>query len=269
MRDVGLALLLVEVLELLARELGVAGEVVVASVGDPLQLRPAHREQVLDVGGRRRVVGELVRPVLAQSQVVGPDAEVGVPAHPVAPSTAGARSSASSGGTKYSISIISNSRVRKMKLPGVISLRNALPIWAIPNGGFLRANWSTFLKLTKIPWAVSGRRIDLRRVLADRAHEGLEHQVELARLGEVALGVLAGMHGGLSPAFGVLELVRPEAKLAGAAIDHRVGEALQVARGLPGAGCMRIAASRATMSSRSCTTARHHSALTLFLSRTP
>ncbi len=65
---------------------------------------------------------------------------------------------ASGGGTKYSISICSNSRVLKMKLPGVISLRNDLPTWAIPNGGFLRENCRTFLKLMKIPWAVSGRR---------------------------------------------------------------------------------------------------------------
>ena len=64
----------------------------------------------------------------------------------------------SSGGQKNSISICSNSRVRKMKLPGVISLRNDLPIWAMPNGGLTRANWSTFLKLMKMPWAVSGRR---------------------------------------------------------------------------------------------------------------
>ena len=48
-----------------------------------------------------------------------------------------------------------------MKLPGVISFRNALPIWAIPNGGFLRANCITFLKFTKMPWAVSGRRYTL------------------------------------------------------------------------------------------------------------
>ncbi len=67
-------------------------------------------------------------------------------------------SAASAGGTKYSISICSNSRVRKTKFPGVISLRNDLPICAIPKGGLLRENWSTFLKLTKIPWAVSGRR---------------------------------------------------------------------------------------------------------------
>jgi hypothetical protein len=33
-----------------------------------------------------------------------------------------------------------------------------LPTCAIPNGGFRRAIWRTFLKLTKIPCAVSGRR---------------------------------------------------------------------------------------------------------------
>ena len=45
-----------------------------------------------------------------------------------------------------------------MKLPGVISLRNDFPTCAMPNGGFRRASWATFLKLTKIPCAVSGRR---------------------------------------------------------------------------------------------------------------
>src|SRR5262249_53836323 len=64
----------------------------------------------------------------------------------------------SSGGTKYSISICSNSRVRNTKFPGVISLRNDLPICAMPNGGFLRVVVCTFWKLTKMPCAVSGRR---------------------------------------------------------------------------------------------------------------
>ena len=67
-------------------------------------------------------------------------------------------SSASSGGTKNSISICSNSRIRKMKLPGVISLRKLLPIWAMPNGGFLRAAPITVAKSRKMPCAVSGRR---------------------------------------------------------------------------------------------------------------
>ena len=67
-------------------------------------------------------------------------------------------SSSVPGTTKNSISICSNSRVRKMKLPGVISLRNDLPTWPMPNGGFLRVVCTTLAKLTKMPWAVSGRR---------------------------------------------------------------------------------------------------------------
>src|SRR3954453_20325179 len=65
---------------------------------------------------------------------------------------------ASAGGTKNSSSICTNSRVRKMKLPGVISLRNDLPTWAMPNGGFLRDVSRMFLKLRNGPCAVSGRR---------------------------------------------------------------------------------------------------------------
>ena len=64
----------------------------------------------------------------------------------------------SAGGTKNSISICSNSRVRKMKLPGVISLRKLLPVCAMPNGGFLRAAPITVAKSRKMPCAVSGRR---------------------------------------------------------------------------------------------------------------
>ena len=67
-------------------------------------------------------------------------------------------SSSVPGSTKNSISICSNSRVRKMKLPGVTSLRKLLPIWPMPNGGLRRAEVITLVKLTKMPCAVSGRR---------------------------------------------------------------------------------------------------------------
>ena len=59
---------------------------------------------------------------------------------------------------KNSSSICSNSRVRKVKLPGVISLRKDLPTWHTPKGSFFRVVRWTFWKLTKMPWAVSGRR---------------------------------------------------------------------------------------------------------------
>jgi hypothetical protein len=45
-----------------------------------------------------------------------------------------------------------------MKFPGVISLRNDLPICPIPNGIFFREVCSALRKLMKIPCAVSGRR---------------------------------------------------------------------------------------------------------------
>lgn len=40
----------------------------------------------------------------------------------------------------------------------MISLRKLLPVWAMPNGGFLREVVWTALKLVKMPCAVSGRR---------------------------------------------------------------------------------------------------------------
>ena len=45
-----------------------------------------------------------------------------------------------------------------MKLPVVISLRNALPICAMPKGGLRREAVAAVLKFTNIPWAVSGLR---------------------------------------------------------------------------------------------------------------
>ena len=45
-----------------------------------------------------------------------------------------------------------------MKFPGVISLRNERPIWAIPNGIFFRLTCWIVAKSTNIACAVSGRR---------------------------------------------------------------------------------------------------------------
>ena len=59
---------------------------------------------------------------------------------------------------KNSHSICSNSRVRKVKLPGVISLRKALPTWQTPKGSLRRVVRWMLAKLTKMPCAVSGRR---------------------------------------------------------------------------------------------------------------
>jgi len=80
--------------------------------------------------------------VLVQTELLGGDTQVEVPGeaclNPVAVPLLGVGR-----GTKYSISICSNSRVRKTKFCGVISLRKDLPIWAMPKGGFFRTVEST------------------------------------------------------------------------------------------------------------------------------
>ena len=114
-----------------------------------------------------------------------------------------------------------------MKLPGVISLRNDLPICAMPNGGFLRVVVCTFLKLTKMPCAVSGRRYATDGVVLDRADVRLEHQVEVARLGEAVLGAAVRARARVG------QLVGPEPLLAVAAVDERVGERRDVTARLP------------------------------------
>ena len=133
----------------------------------------------------------------------------------------------SSGGTKYSISICSNSRVRNTKFPGVISLRNDLPTWAMPNGGFLRDVSSTFLKLRNMPCAVSGRRYT--SCPAPSTGPAWVLNMRLNWRASVKVSVLAAARAGVR----VVELVEPEPLLALLAVDERVGEVRQVAGRLP------------------------------------
>jgi len=82
-RDDVLAAGLIEVAERFAGVLLVLLEVVVATVGDALDLgETGEREVVLDVDGALRIVRELLRRVFAQLQVLLADAEVvGPPVH--------------------------------------------------------------------------------------------------------------------------------------------------------------------------------------------
>jgi hypothetical protein len=62
---------LVEVLQSHPRGLGVLGEVVVAAVGDALELVPAPGVGELDVGGALGVVRQVLFGVLVQTQLLG------------------------------------------------------------------------------------------------------------------------------------------------------------------------------------------------------
>src|SRR5438045_6733398 len=163
----------------------------------------------------------------------------------------------SSGGTKYSISIISNSRVRKTKLPGVISFRKDLPCWAMPKGGFFRVEFRTFRKLTNMPWAVSGRRYAVDASSSTGPTNVLN----------IRLNARASVNESLAPQFGQID---------GSSIWSSRKRSLHLRQSTNGSvklarwplasqifGLDRMAASIATTSSRSCTIDRHHASFTL------
>ncbi len=79
----GVPLLAVHPLELRARRGRVCGEVEVAAVGDPLELGPADREEVLEVARGRRVVRELLGIVRAHAQVALAQSVAQMPGDPL------------------------------------------------------------------------------------------------------------------------------------------------------------------------------------------
>ena len=123
-----------------------------------------------------------------------------------------------------------------MKLPGVISLRNALPICAMPNGGLRRAICATFLKLTKMPCAVSGRRYASCPVSSTGPIRVLNMRLNCRGSVRSHWSVSPGMLARLLAALRLVELVGAVAALAEAAVDERIGEARDVPRGLPHGG---------------------------------
>ena len=79
-----------------------------------------------------------------------------------------------------------------------------------------------------------GAQVGGRAGVLDRPDRGLEHEVELARVGEVAVGALArALRRLLAALRAAPDVVGAKAQLAGAAVDHRVGEAGEVPRRLP------------------------------------
>lgn len=143
--------------KVLAAGVDVLGEVVVRAVRDAPELSPAEGEEELEVRGGFGIEAQLFRAVVAQTEFLVVEAQTEQPfVAEFAP--VGEPFEVCSGLQKNSSSICSNSRTRKIKLPGVISLRKDLPICPMPKGTRFLVVRCTFLKLTKMPCAVSGRR---------------------------------------------------------------------------------------------------------------
>ena len=242
------------------------GQVVVTAVGDALELVPTPREEELHVGGGRRVVRQLVGVVGPEPELLGGHAVVEVPLVALVAPVLVPLLSASSGGTKNSISICSNSRVRNTKWPGVISLRNDLPTCAMPNGGLLADVLQHVGEVRRTcPARSRAGGTTSAPCVGDRAGVGLEHQVEVAGLGERSHRAAVRAHvrdrracRGANALWQFLQSTSGSVKfveVAGRLPDRRAAP--------------RMAASRPTTSSRSCTIERHQASFTLRSSRTP
>ena len=183
---------LVEVLELLAGELGVAREIEVPAVGDPLELGPPDREQVFHIARSRGVVGELIRVMRAQAKVIGTYAQVDIPAlalgEPVLEPVLGFVGR----DEELHLHLLELTRAedevsrRDLVAEGLADLRD-------PERGLLAGELQHVLEVDEDALRRLRPQVGDRAGLLHRANRGFEHEVEVARLGQRALIALAGV----------------------------------------------------------------------------
>ena len=234
---------LVEVLETLARRLGVARQVEVAPVVDALQFLPAEREAVLDVDRLLRVVGQLVRRVLAQAQAGGLDAEALVPGAPLRePLLEGGRGRGLRADEVLHLHLFELAHPED-EVAGTDLVAERLSDLGDPERQLLARR---LLDVLEVDVRALGRlraEIDDRGVLLDRAHERLEHEVEPSRRRKRAAVDRAPeaepfddrrvAEIGRREVFGAGQFVEAESAVVGRAFDQWVAERADVAGGHP------------------------------------
>src|SRR3712207_3456461 len=218
----------------LFRSLGVRRQVEVGAVRDALELTPLRAleaEAVLDVDGALRVVRQLLLRVLEVPQVVRRDPEVGVPAgalvDPVlVPLLVAARLDEELHLHLLELAGAEDEVARRdLVAEGLADLADA-ERRLLPRGAHDVGEVDED--------ALRGLRAQVvqPRLVLDGAEVGLEHHVEVARLGPLA-GHAAVRAGDLGQALrqptllrleGLLEVVGPEALVAVLALRQRVGE---------------------------------------------
>ena len=231
-RQVALIGGLVEILELLARVLLVPAEVVVAAVVDALDLVPAEGEFVLDVVRRLGVVRQLAGPMRMPAQLRGGQTGRVMPGHsPLAPALEplliGPRLH-----EELHLHLLEFTGPEDEVARGDL-VAERLADLGDPEGDLLAGGVQHVLVVDVDALRGLGTEVDDRRLLLHRTHEGLEHQIEHPGLGQLTGAMLARMLARLLRALGVSQLVGPEPRLAGLAVDQGIGEAGHMPARLP------------------------------------
>ena len=162
-----------------------AAQVEIAAMGHALQFAEfswsQERESVFDVGRAAGIMAQFRLLVIPQTQPVAGQAQVQIPAvSPVAPVLVplGRRRRMAE---KLDLHLLEFPRAEG-KIPRRDLVAKTLAHLCYAKGIFTRVLSRTFLKLTKIPWAVSGRRNVLLFSLP-LPRNTFQHQVELPRRG--------------------------------------------------------------------------------------
>ena len=200
-----------------------AAQVVVGTVGDALKFAPAPREAVLDVVGVLGVMGQLVRVVTPEAQVLGTDAVLRVPTEAfveprLQPLVVGARLH----------EVLDFHLLEFAGSEGEVARRNlvaeGLAYLGDAEGELAAGGREHVGEVNEDALGRFRSQVHLMGGVFDWAHEGLEHQAELARVGQLATTV--GADSGI-------DLVLAVALVALATLHQGVAEAGYVAAGDP------------------------------------
>ena len=212
--------------------LRMARQVEVAPVVDALELLPPEREAIFDVDGLLRVMRQLVGRVLALTQARRRHAIALVPRTPSwEPFLEGGRRLGLGPNEVLHLHLLELAHPEH-EVPGRDLVAERLPDLGDPERQLLARRLLDVLEVHVRALGGLGPQVDDRRVLFDRAHERLEHQVEAARRGQrpavdralqpQPLDDPRVLQLGRGESLGAGQLVEPEAAMVGLALDQRV-----------------------------------------------
>ena len=225
-RDVALVRLRVEVVEPLARRRSMRLEVEVGALCNPFEFVEAPGEVELDIGRACGIVRQLVGVVMPHPQHVGGDAELHVPVEALLAPVLVPLLTVVGMNEELHLHLLELARSKDPVLRGDL-VAEALADLGDAERGFLPGGLQDLREVREHALRRLGSQIRVGTGALDRAGLRLEHQVELAGLGEAVLGAALGTPGG------IVEPVEAMPRLAVGAVDQWIGEVPEVAGGLP------------------------------------
>ena len=207
-------------------------QVEVAAMRDSLELGPPHREQVLEVRRGARVMRQLLRVVLAHTQVALADPVPEMPRTPLLDPEPEPLLGLCGRNEVLHLHLLELERAEdEVARRDLVPER--LPDLRDAERRFPARNLGHVLEVDEDALGGLGAEVRILSGLLDRADPGLEHEIELPRLGEIALVGLSRVLARPSTALGLFELVGAVAAFAEPAVDEGIREAGHVPRRLP------------------------------------